>query len=149
MQTFLPYDSVSDSAKCLDRQRLGKQRVEVLQIFRALAGKSKGWTNHPATKMWRDCELALKGYGIEVCQEWMARGYRDTCLEQIVEIADVYFGHQDFRLPFWLGREEFHSAHRAVLLAKNPAWYGKFGWKEKPAVPDEKGSFKDTYVWPV
>jgi len=59
MQTFLPYSSFIESVRCLDRQRLGKQRVEALQILNALNGKSKGWTNHPATKMWCGYEEAL------------------------------------------------------------------------------------------
>lgn len=48
MQTFLPYPSFAESARVLDRQRLGKQRVEVLQLLRALTGQTKGWANHPA-----------------------------------------------------------------------------------------------------
>jgi hypothetical protein len=54
MQTFLPYYSFEESAKCLDYRRLGKQRVEVYQIINILEGKNKtnGWVNHPAVKMW-------------------------------------------------------------------------------------------------
>ena len=33
MQTFLPYSNFKKSAKCLDRQRLGKQRVEALKNY--------------------------------------------------------------------------------------------------------------------
>lgn len=47
MQTFLPYPSFVESAKCLDRQRLGKQRVEVLQLLKALLVPGSGWGNHP------------------------------------------------------------------------------------------------------
>lgn len=54
VQTFLPYPDFAQSAQCLDRQRLGKQRVEVLQLLKALKGESKGWKNHPAAKMWAD-----------------------------------------------------------------------------------------------
>lgn len=36
MQTFLPYPSAERSARVLDNQRLGKQRVECLQILAAL-----------------------------------------------------------------------------------------------------------------
>lgn len=36
MQTFLPYPSAEQSAKVLDTQRLGKQRVECLQILATL-----------------------------------------------------------------------------------------------------------------
>ncbi len=39
MQTFLPYADFERSAAVLDRQRLGKQRVETLQIFQALTGR--------------------------------------------------------------------------------------------------------------
>lgn len=59
MQTFLPYQSFSDSASALDRQRLGKQRVEAWQILQALTGASRGWAHHPAAKMWRGFERAL------------------------------------------------------------------------------------------
>ena len=59
MQTFLPYKDFTKSAKALDNKRLGKQRVEVKQILNALDGKSKGWTNHPATNMWRDMKQPL------------------------------------------------------------------------------------------
>ena len=31
MQTFLPYSDYVASAKCLDRQRLEKQRIETLE----------------------------------------------------------------------------------------------------------------------
>lgn len=36
MQTFLPYPDFAESASVLDRQRLGKQRVETLQVMKAL-----------------------------------------------------------------------------------------------------------------
>ncbi|MDQ1681515.1 MAG: hypothetical protein QOH99_56, partial [Frankiaceae bacterium] len=35
MQTFLPYADFGASARVLDDRRLGKQRVETLQILRA------------------------------------------------------------------------------------------------------------------
>lgn len=43
MQTFLPYPSIIKSLRCLDNKRLGKQRVETLQILRALRGITRGW----------------------------------------------------------------------------------------------------------
>ena len=39
MQTFLPYADFSKSAGVLDRMRLGKQRVETLQILQKLVGE--------------------------------------------------------------------------------------------------------------
>jgi len=43
MQTFLPYQNFTKSAQCLDRQRLGKQRVEAWQILQAITNPSYGW----------------------------------------------------------------------------------------------------------
>ena len=69
MQTFLPYESFRKSAEVLDWRRLGKQRVEGMQIINAIEGKKrkdgkpyKGWLNHPATVMWRPYPNALKHY---------------------------------------------------------------------------------------
>ena len=81
MQTFLPYADFAQSARALDRQRLGKQRVEVKQILNVLKKGSGGWANHPAVKMWRGYEMALCNYGIAVCGEWTVRGYKDTLTE--------------------------------------------------------------------
>jgi hypothetical protein len=139
MQTFLPYPNFRESARVLDRQRLGKQRVESWQILTALSGAGKGWHNHPAVKMWRGHEYALTQYGIAVCDEWIARGYRDTCRQKI---ADMFFVLRpgDCGDPPWLGDPEFHGSHRANLLRKAPEWYSQFGWTEDPTTP---------YVWPV
>ena len=53
MQTFLPYESFEESASVLDWRRLGKQRVEGMQIINAINNpKKQGWQNHPATIMW-------------------------------------------------------------------------------------------------
>ena len=38
MQTFLPYPSFTRSAAVRDDRRLGQQRVESLQVVRALTG---------------------------------------------------------------------------------------------------------------
>jgi hypothetical protein len=79
MQTFLPYQNFTKSAQCLDRQRLGKQRVEAWQILQAITNKDYGWQNHPAVKMWRGHPRLLSMYGLDICNEWhFARGYKDT-----------------------------------------------------------------------
>ena len=53
MQTFLPVADFEDGARLLDSPRLGKQRVETLQILRALELPDYGWASHPAVRMWR------------------------------------------------------------------------------------------------
>jgi hypothetical protein len=141
MQTFLPYRDFAKSAECLDRQRLGKQRVEVLQILQALHGETKGWQNHPCTNQWRLHTRALVEYGNAICSEWRHRGYKDTCLDKIMK---YYYIPSLAREPYpftppWLGNETFHSSHRAALMAKNPKWYSQFNWKEEPKID---------YFWP-
>ena len=127
MQTFLPYNDFTKSAKALDRQRLGKQRVEVLQLLKALKGETKGWVNHPAAKMWRGYENCLVVYGLSICTEWIERGYKDTCFAKILAYRDYKTA---MVVPPWLGREDFHESHRSNLLRKDPDHYSKFGWTE-------------------
>lgn len=136
MQTFLPYSDFAHSAACLDRQRLGKQRVEAKQILLALSDTSYGWQSHPAIKMWRGYELALAQYGWAICAEWRQRGYQDTLLP--------YFAQRSLLehppLPGWLGGEALHASHRSNLLRKLPEHYQQF-W---PGEPNNLA-----YVWPV
>lgn len=135
MQTFLPYPDFIQSAACLDRQRLGKQRVEVLQLLKALNGESKGWTNHPATRMWEDHQEALICYGLAICSEWISRGYKDTCYEKINDYSE----DAEVTMPPWMGDPSFHRSHQSNLVRKDPDYYGS-----QFAVPDDL-----EYVWPV
>jgi hypothetical protein len=135
MNTFLAYPEYRPSAKVLDMKRLGKQRVEVLQLVNAILDpKLKGWQNHPCTSMWRPWLPALVEYGIVICEEWCSRGYSDTVRFELLPLRK-----EAFKLPPWLGSPGLHSSHRANLLRKDPVHYGKFGWTEKPL---------DGYFWP-
>lgn len=88
MQTFLPFSSFELSSQCLDRQRLGKQRVECMQLLNAIINPTvKGWVNHPCTKMWRATPSALLSYTVTVCQEWVRRGYKDTVEQKVLDMA--------------------------------------------------------------
>lgn len=137
MQTFLPVESFEESFKILDYKRLGKQRVETWQIWLTLSTGRKAWSNHPATKMWRNHEDWLLIYGIQSCVEWKSRGYKDSLL---VRFLDAYDSLANFsKLPRWLGDEKFHSSHRANLLRKDYNYYSKFGWHESAELP---------YYWP-
>lgn len=148
MQTFLPDASFAESARVLDRQRLGKQRVEVLQLLRTLAGpRGSGWSSHPCTRMWRGHEVALAVYGVAVCDEWISRGYRDTCRGKILELRCGPREGRSLGTPWWLGDERLHSSHRSALLGKDPEWYGQWGWHEHPMVivPGQRMG----YWWPT
>ena len=137
MQTFLPYPSFKRSAKVLDRQRLGKQRVEAYQILLALKGKKSGWINHPAVKMWKGHENSLAIYGIAVCEEWTGRGYKDTCREKISFLFDA---KKKTIHPEWIGKRKFHASHKSNLIRKDRKHYGKHFGKISGKLP---------YAWPV
>lgn len=117
MQTFLPLPSFEESLKALDYRRLGKQRVEAMQIVNTLTGIStRGWINHPAVKMWRYHVPALQHYHNLAIQEWIRRGYRNTM--KLYELDP-----QTIQYPPWFGDFEFHISHQANLYHKSPADY--------------------------
>lgn len=138
MQTFVPYGSdFNSNAQVLDRQRLGKQRVEAWQILNAIRGLSKGWVNHPATVMWRNYPEALAYYGLSMCDEWIARGYNDTMQNRFISLID----NSIFRveLPLWIDEENIVISHRSNLIRKRPDIY-------QPIWPDIPNDIP--YVWP-
>ena len=132
MQTFLPLPDMYESVSVLDDKRLGKQRVEALQILNTLEGRSQGWRHHPAVKMWRGHEDALRKYHNLCIREWEYRGFRNNMpfMEEVGGVAS---------LPSWFGVEKFHASHRSNLLRKDPDFYGWFGWSEPNDLP---------YCWP-
>lgn len=133
MQTFLPYPSFKKSFRCLDYKRLGKQRVEAMQILRALNDPNYGWQNHPAVKMWRGYEDSLKLYMNLCIDEWVSRGYNNNMVKGEIEAPVLEF-------PPWLGDDTFHSSHRSNLIRKDAEHYLQYGWTE----PDDL-----EYVWPI
>ena len=149
MQTFLPYPDFGRSAAVLDDRRLGKQRVEALQVVRALTWESYGWKRHPAVRMWEGHVEALGRYGYTICAEWLRRGYADTCAVSIAAdlstagVATVRTEDElaaDGAMPEWLGDKRFHGSHRAALVRKDPEHYRLHFPHADPDVP---------YHWPV
>lgn len=150
MQTFLPYADFRASAESLDDKRLGKQRVECLQVLRGLTIPTYGWRHHPAVTMWRGRLEALGRYTLTVCEVWVERDHADTVAETVThELAQ--HGVTGIRtqaelaaadlLPAWLGDHDVHASHRSALVRKDPAFYRpRFG----DDVPDDL-----PYVWPV
>lgn len=130
MQTFLTYPNLRDSVKCLDNKRLGKQRVEAMQILNCLANPNR-WRNHPAVKMWKGYENALTHYMNLCIDEWIRRGFKNTMKKREVTFP--------VRYPDWLN-DVFCASHRSNLLRKNKEWYSQFRWTESDNMP---------YIWPV
>jgi hypothetical protein len=145
MQTFLPFPSFDESARVLDTPRLGKQRVETLQILRALVVPTYGWQRHPATTMWRGHVPALTAYGLATTREWTERGFADSVSEQLAEFAPEVVGRPQSwlaergLLPPWLGDPLLHESHRSRLIAKAPEIY-------RPLFPETPEGLD--YVWP-
>ncbi|WP_431987631.1 MSMEG_6728 family protein [Streptomyces parvulus] len=149
MQTFLPFPGFRESALALDRRRLGKQRVEALQVLRGLTVPGYGWRRHPAVRMWAGYEEALVRYGLEVCRVWRDQGHQDSCAASLIAGLATRRPHRPVRdqtalarageLPPWLGDEAFHRSHRSALLRKDPEAYGGLF----TGVPDDL-----PYVWP-
>ncbi|KZB88715.1 MSMEG_6728 family protein [Amycolatopsis regifaucium] len=150
MQTFLPCADFRATAEVLDARRLGKQRVETIQVLRALTVADYGWRHHPAATMWAGYEEALVRYGFDVCEVWCATGRQDTCRDTLradllrttglakvrtqAELAD------EGELPPWLGDADFHLSHRSALVRKDPEHY-------RPRFPDVPDDLP--YVWPA
>ena len=127
MQTFVPELNFSEIAQTLDYRRLGKQRVECLQILRANLGISSGWRNHPASKMWLRSPAGLCAYGVAMCDEWIKRGYKDTCREKLMEMIEP----DPTDLPSWWGRVDIVESHRSNLIRKYPEFY-RPKWVDTP-----------------
>lgn len=134
MQTFLPFPDLQKSIEVLDYRRLGKQRVETFQVLNILLDRTetKGWRNHPVTRMWRGFEEALKLYQNYTISEWISRGYNNNMPFEVVDMDNIVF-------PSWFGRNDIHRSHRSNLLRKDFNYYSQFF--------DEPDNLE--YVWPV
>ena len=129
MQTFLPYKDFKKTAKVLDYRRLGKQRVEAMQIVQSIENNT-GWRHHPIVKMWTPYIDALKLYHNIIIIEWLDRGYNNN--------MSFYDISNNIHYPRWLGYEPFHESHRANLLRKDYEFYSRYNWHENPELP---------YIW--
>jgi hypothetical protein len=134
VQTFLPYNDFLHSVKVLDYKRLGKQRVETFQVLNILLDRTptKGWRNHPVTRMWTGYEEALKLYQNFTIEEWIKRGYKNTMQLEKIDMRNI-------KLPPWFGDEQLHRSHRSNLLRKDYEYYSQYF--------DEPSDLE--YYWPV
>lgn len=138
MQTFMAYKTYEESLRCLDYRRLGKQRVEAMQILNTLHGKNKtnAWTNHPCVKMWKDYILELELYHDMAIALWIERGYNNT-MKRYWDGASIK-ELDSIEKPQWLTKG-FCDSHRSNLLRKDKVYYSQFGWNIEDNLP---------YIWP-
>ena len=149
MQTFITSPNFKATAKMLDNKRLGKQRVEAMQIENTLRvlnegipasraiGTSRGWISHPAVLMWRGFEKMLGAYKNAMIQEWIERGFKNTM--KFSEDTKFYV------MPRWYSNGELLNrvidSHRANLVRKNPEFY-------LPRFPEQEQGNEVSYYWP-
>lgn len=126
MQTFLPTTDIKAIAKMLDGPRLRKQRVEAYQILSTLRDpvtledrrkrglpepKGKGWSNHPAARMWAGHERLLKIYYNVLLAE---RPTKNGKLRPLIDLSDF----DQHYYPAWWGNPALHASHRSRLHYK-------------------------------
>jgi hypothetical protein len=141
MQTFLTNRDPCVTAESLDTKRLGKQRLEAIQILRILLGKvdSKAWRNHPAVRMWKGYEpYLLKRYLRAILDEWVKRGYKNMKCEEHYNELLLIVKDMKPEEPSWFSDQLFIS-HQSNLVRKLPGYY-----RQLFDVPDNI-----PYLWPV
>lgn len=135
--TFL-IGSLSYTLDTLDSKRLGKQRVEAMQIINVIEQNLKGWSGHPAVKMWKNHVTALKYYHNKVVKKWIARGFNNN-----MELYDIP-KKKYIEFPWWYKFKPLHMSHKASLYRKNPEYYS-----EHFEMTDELQKYLKTgYFWP-
>jgi len=139
--TFLPFPDIEASLRVLDKRRLGKQRVEASQILKALNSETKGWVNHPATRMWVGYEFLLKHYYNESLRIWEERGGKNTLLAPHSLSEEETNRLQTGCKPWWWGWEPLHESHKAALVRKDEEYYGNI-------IPNDSPYLTLGYVWP-
>lgn len=129
MQTFLPYADFSQIAACLDNKRHCAMLREAQQTLDTLLNRPtkkgnvrKGYLHHPILNLWRGYENSLRFYINKMREGWLLKGKNSN--------RSFYDLPQKIEMPFWLGNEELHSAHRSQLYHKNPQHYSQFNWAE-------------------
>lgn len=148
MQTFVPHADFAESAAVLDNKRLNKQLLEGRQIYQIIAsGKDRGaWVNHPAVKMWRNCDVALFEYLVAIKNECVARGIQtDKNWNAILYMhQNNWYRGDNLVMPAWWNDERVHQSHRNNLYVKNPEYYAQFVHDSRVTCCD-----KCNYFWPT
>lgn len=115
VNTFLVIADYAVNATFLDSRRLGKQRVEAMQIINAIEKGSGGWVNHPVSRAWANHVPSLKQYYNCILDEWLKRGYKNT-MTYYTELGDVVH-------PPWVSEPRIQYAMMAQLIQKNSDYY--------------------------
>lgn len=116
MQVFIPYASPFDTAMVLKGdKRFLKQIIETRQILAAIYDPSKGYANHPVTKMYTGhtkwLNLYLKTFELVRDNNLMLARFVSFCADQC--------------RPKWM-TDELCDQHKRRLYTKAPIKYPQF-----------------------
>lgn len=145
VNTFITSESLEECAKNLDNLRLGKQRVECIQLISFIENKdNKGFRNHPILIMWSNNVDALKVYCNFMIREWIKRGFTNTIelydLDEskivfykniyneetkLTEIIKPEIKDDSIVFPIWFNWKPLILSHQSSLLKKNFDYYSK------------------------
>ena len=149
MQTFITDTPANHyGLNHLDRRRLVKQLLETRQIMAALAGTTKGWVNHPATKMWYGKEDILFDYGLQNARELEKRLY--LFANNLSWLTEFYNSIVEQRATdgLWDDREldRVIYTHRGRLYEKDPLYYAQ--WVDYSDYKKHVCCERCNYYWP-
>jgi hypothetical protein len=155
MQIFLPFPDFEKSCASLDTIRLGKQRVEAFQIWKALTSKTK-WSNHVCTRMWKDNIVALRSFIVICCRIYSQRKTKsgkfcqNTKMDQHIQENDLVVKPNELIvLPKWFGDDKFHDSHKAMLYYKGVENTKNGLFPTNPYEQFEKYSHITEYYYPI
>lgn len=123
MRVFLPYQDYARSAKCLTDDHLKEMRNSCRNLIQVLTVPNSYSGDMTHVAIWAPCMNGLLWLTDATLYERRRRGHD----ERGVTPWMLYRRDQTHR-PYWLGNAEFHATHRAYLLEKAPAHYGRMGW---------------------
>lgn len=160
MQTFLPHSNFKSCAIVLDDKRLYKQILNVLEqrmkrhykyeaeMHNASKEHRIAWENHPAVLMWEGHSATLRHYQLSMLDEWLQRRWNaHLSANQMDEAIGEMLTQGN---PEWLGKEELHRSHQAMLYWKDRKHYAQY-MKQYLQLVEEGCSEnqKPEYYWPT
>lgn len=130
MITWLPFIDYKETAKVLTSYDLEQQQKEVITILDNLFQLDNKFIDQPVIKMWEGHEVQLCNYGLMICDEYSARGFKDLSIERmLIHLHNAAEGLFTMEVPGWMGDERSEMltlSHQSNLIRRNPMHYSKY-----------------------
>ena len=137
VNVFITSTNLEECARNLDYRRLGKQRLECIEII-----EGDSWKNHPCYLMWKNNKEALKIYFNHILREWISRGFQNSLAfysidESKAQFYDITYDENTYLttisnpkinensilFPKWFCWKPLILSQRASLLRKDEVYY--------------------------